>query len=102
MGIANFYITKWNLLIWLEGKLGKENVAAYADNIAFLAPASLLDRTLTENVDRANVIVLTINAKKTKTMQILQQRGKPPKNRTSFQPYESVEEFKYLGTIINN
>ena len=28
-----------------EGKLVKENVAAYTDDIAILAPASLLDRT---------------------------------------------------------
>ena len=62
------------LLIWLEGKLGKENEAAYADDIAFLAPASLLDRTLTEMAQMANEIGMTINAKKTKTLQVLRQR----------------------------
>ena len=56
------------LLIWLESKLGKENEAAYADEIAFLALASLLDRTLMEMAH------MTINAKKTKTMQVLRQR----------------------------
>ena len=75
---------------------------ADTDDTTFLVPSSLLDRTHIEIVDRENEIGLTINAKKTKTMQILQQRSKPPKNRTSFKPYESVEEFKYLGTIINN
>ena len=35
-------------------------------------------------------------------MQILPQKGKPPKNRTSFRLYEAVEEFKYLGTTINS
>ena len=62
----------WTLLIWLEGKLVTENVAAYADDIAFLAPASLLDRTLTL---MANGIGMTNNAK---TMQVLRQRGKLP------------------------
>ena len=42
--IFNFFLGP--LLIWLEDKLGKENLAAYADDIAFLAPALLLDRTL--------------------------------------------------------
>ena len=50
----------------------------------------------------ANDIGMTINAKKTKTMQILPQKDKPPKNRTSFRPYEIVDEFKYLGTMINS
>ena len=35
-------------------------------------------------------------------MQILPQKGKPPKNRASFRLYEVVEEFKYLGTTINS
>ena len=35
-------------------------------------------------------------------MQILPHKGKPPKKRTSFRPYEAVEEFKYLGTTINS
>ena len=43
-----------------------------------------------------------INARKKKTMQILPNKGKPPKKRTSFRPYEAVEEFKYLGTTINS
>ena len=37
-----------------------------------------------------------------KTIQILQQRDKQPKNRTSLKPYESVKEFNYLRTIIDN
>ena len=90
------------LLIWLESKLGTENVAAYADNIAFLAPASLLDRTLTKMAKKADDIGMTINAKKTKTIQVLHQRGKLPYNRTSFRTYEAVDEFKYLGTTINS
>ena len=45
---------------------------------------------------------MTINAKKTKTIQVLHQRGKLPYNRTSFRPYEAVDEFKYLGTTINS
>ena len=98
--IFNLYLGP--LLIWLEGKLGTENVAAYADDITFLAPASLLDRTLTEMVQMANDIVMTINAKKTNTMQILHQRGKPLRNKTSFKLYEAVDEFKYLGTTINS
>ena len=89
------------LLIWLERKLGKENIIAYTDDIVFLTSASLLNIIFTEMVDRANEIGLTINVKKTKTMQILQQRGKPQKYRTSLKPYESLEELKYLGTIIN-
>ena len=89
------------LLIWLEGKLRKENVTAYADDIAFLAPASLLDRTLTEMANKASDIGMTINAKKTKTIQVLSQRGKPPKNKTSLRPYEAVDEFIYLGTMMN-
>ena len=39
---------------------------------------------------------------KDKYMQILRQRGKPPKNRTSFRLYEAVEEFKYLEMTINS
>ena len=35
-------------------------------------------------------------------MQVLRQRGKPLRNKTSFRPYEAVEEFKYLGTTINS
>ena len=53
-------------------------------------------------VQMAKDIRMTINAKKTKTMQILRQRGKPPKNMTSFRLYEGVDEFKYLGTSINS
>ena len=98
--IFNLYLGP--LLVWLKGKLRKENVAAYADDIAFLASTSLLDRTLTEMTQMANDIGMTINAKKTKTMQILPQKDKPPKNRTSFRPYEIVDEFKYLGTMINS
>ena len=90
------------LLIWLNGKLGKENVAAYADDIAYLAPASLLDRTLTEMANKATDIGMTINAKKNKTMQVLRQRGKPLQNKTSFRSYEAVDEFKYLETTINS
>ena len=35
-------------------------------------------------------------------MQILPQKGKPPKNRTSFRLYEALEKFKYLGTTIKS
>ena len=60
--IYKFNLCLGPLLIWLEKKLGKENVAAYADVIAFIAPASLLDRTLTELGDRASDIGFMINA----------------------------------------
>ena len=43
----------------------------YANDIAFFTPVSLLDRTLTELTELANNIRMTINAKKTKSMQIL-------------------------------
>ena len=51
---------------------------------------------------KATDIGMTINTKKTKTMQVLCQRGKPPQNKTSFRPYEVVDEFKYFGNTINN
>ena len=40
-------------------------------DIAFLAPASLLDRTLIELTEKANNIGMTINAKKKKSMHII-------------------------------
>ena len=51
---------------------------------------------------KAEAMGLTINAKKTKTMQVQQSKGKPLKNKASFKPYESVEEFSYLGTLISS
>ena len=42
----------------------------------------------------AEAMGLRIKAKKTKSMQVLQPKGKPPKYKVSFKSYEAVEEFR--------